>query len=358
MDPCSRPICSRVKALCNCLLILSYQPPVRLFVGQRGKFLSKLPIFALTLETFSDVFAHICTALQKHVYEKGELVFAAGAWAGSLHMTTAGVYVLSDVSRAEKEDRVLKGDEVHWFAELALYADSAIHVSTLRAKNIAEMFTLTGVTLVSAVRESPACSAMFCEYARDFVGKQRGISDEHDDQIRYAHACCQQNQYYQELHPDQRKQFSNIDILKARLPVELDLNHSFGHKMPEDAEVSRGKSESSDLEVVKSLMEDLASGSISSMTALSQQLQQLLPELHPFYGTYSVFEEGLDRARAESACISMLALLANRYDIYTNAQSSGKLLHLQWEQLQEIVSWAEPTERHAHAVLVLLLGCC
>ena len=43
-----------------------------LFVGQRGKFLSKLPIFSLTLEIFSDVFARVCTALQKQVYEKGE----------------------------------------------------------------------------------------------------------------------------------------------------------------------------------------------------------------------------------------------------------------------------------------------
>ena len=34
-------------------------------------------------------------------------------------------------------------------------------------------------------------------------------------QVRYAQSCCQRNQYFQELHPDERKQFRNIDILTS-----------------------------------------------------------------------------------------------------------------------------------------------
>ena len=95
-------------------------------------------------------------------------------------------------------------------------------------------------------------------------------------------------------------------------------------------------------------------GSSFGADELSQTLQRLLPELHPVHGTYSIFEERGERARAESACIGMLALVAKRYDIYTHAQASGKLLQLQWEQLQEIVSWTDPNNEHVHAVLVLL----
>ncbi|CAE7740577.1 eag [Symbiodinium sp. CCMP2456] len=315
-----------------------------LFVGQRGKFLSKLPIFSLTLEIFPDVFAHVCTTLQKHVFEKGELVFAAGDWAESLHMTTAGIYTLSDISLEEPDDRILKGEEVHWFAEVSLYAETAIHISTLRAKNIAEMFMLSGDSLVSTVRESPACSALFCEYARDFIAKQRGVSDTHDDHVRYARDCCQKSQYFQELHPDQSKQFENVDILTATSAEFVEA--AAGPSSPlQEAEPARFG--------VASLIVELTDGTLGA-EGLSQKLQRLLPEIHPTRGTYRVFEEGAERGRAESACIGILALLANRYDIYTYVQSANKLSQLQWEQLQEIVRWIHPTEKHVRAVLVLL----
>ncbi|CAE7936522.1 eag [Symbiodinium sp. KB8] len=321
-----------------------------LFVGQRGKFLSKLPIFSLTLEIFPDVFAHVCTTLQKHVYEKGELVFAAGDWAESLHMTAAGIYTLSDISLEEPDDRILKGDEVHWFAEVSLYAETAIHISTLRAKNIAEMFMLSGDSLVSTVRDSPACSTLFCEYARDFIAKQRGVSDTHDDEVRHARDCCQKSRYYQELHPDQSKQFENIDILTANSAEFLGFVDVQG-------EAAAGRSPLKEAEPVKfsvaSLIVELTDGTLGA-EGLPQKLHRLLPEIHPTRGTYSVFEEGAERGRAESACIGILALLANRYDIYTYVQSTNKLSDLQWEQLQEIVRWITPTEKHVRAVLVLL----
>ncbi|CAE7870872.1 eag [Symbiodinium necroappetens] len=321
-----------------------------LFVGQRGKFLSKLPIFSLTLEIFPDVFAHVCTTLQKHVYEKGELVFAAGDWAESLHMTAAGIYTLSDISLEEPDDRILKGDEVHWFAEVSLYAETAIHISTLRAKNIAEMFMLSGDSLVSTVRDSPACSTLFCEYARDFIAKQRGVSDTHDDEVRHARDCCQKSRYYQELHPDQSKQFENIDILTANSAEFLGFVDVQG-------EAAAGRSPLQEAEPVKfavaSLIVELTDGTLGA-EGLPQKLHRLLPEIHPTRGTYSVFEEGAERGRAESACIGILALLANRYDIYTYVQSTNKLSDLQWEQLQEIVRWITPTEKHVRAVLVLL----
>jgi len=285
------------------------------------------------------------------VYEKGELVFAAGDWAESLHMTTAGIYTLSDISLEEPDDRILKGEEVHWFAEISLYAETAIHISTLRAKNIAEMFMLSGDSLVSTVRDSPACSALFCEYARDFIAKQRGVSDTHDDQIRYARDCCQKSQYFQELHPDQSKQFENIDILTAVTSEFVDAVSSQGHTTAQ-AGHSPSLQEATELAVTHLIVE-LRDGALGA-EGLAQKLQRLLPEIHPTRGTYSVFEERAERGRAESACIGILALLTNRYDIYTYVQSANKLSHLQWEQLQEIVTWINPTDKHVRAVLVLL----
>lgn len=88
---------------------------------------------------------------------------------------------------------------------------------------------------------------------------------------------------------------------------------------------------------------------------VGRQLQTLLPELHCAVGSYAVFEEFAARDQAESACVSTVALLCNRYDIYTEQQPDGDKLSLsQWEQLQALVKWSTPSQGEKFAVLVLL----
>ena len=66
-----------------------------------------------------------------------------------------------------------------------------------------------------------------------------------------------------------------------------------------------------------------------------RQLQTLLPELHCAVGSYAVFEEFAARDQAESACVSTVALLCNRYDIYTEQQPDGDKLSLPFARKPE-----------------------
>ena len=136
---------------------------------------------------------------------------------------------------------------------------------------------------------------------------------------------------------------------------------------------------------------------------LPEQLQSCLPELDPKGGPHVIFEQPMERDRAESSCICILAgnappfslgarnsrlgstgnagaacshfwfpgtktcvpslvfsqarmifatfgrgtlaLLFDRYDIFTHPQPPGaKLRPDQWQMLQRTIKWAQPTD--------------
>ena len=183
-----------------------------LFVGQRSRYLQVVPIFSLTSVLFPDVFATICAALEKDVYEQKEHVFAAGAWSTALHIAAAGVFNYIEGIEPDGKGVEIAGER--WFGELSLYAEKTVHQTTLTAKSFAEMFSLSGSKLADCVRDSPGCTSMFCEYAKEFIlasqKKRTTLSaDEHEQMSR---TCCEQNQYYQILYPDPTKLFANISI--------------------------------------------------------------------------------------------------------------------------------------------------
>lgn len=310
-----------------------------LFVSQRSTFLCNIPIFSVAADVYPDVFAKICAALQKQAYEKGECVFMVGDLADRLHITAAGVFELDEAPMKNHPKRI-QGEEAHWFSEIGLYAEFVLHTATLRARNIAEVFTLTGDDLLLCVHGSPSSTAMFYEYARDFLAMQESSHDKHHRQVEYAQLCCDKNTHYRSLRPDERKLFHNMDV---RSHVQ-DLQHTDSPWDP--------------WEHLAGLMGDVRSRSQDAgldACEVGRQLQTLLPELHCAVGSYAVFEEFAARDQAESACVSTVALLCNRYDIYTEQQPEGDKLSLsQWEQLQALVKWSAPSEGEKFAVLVLL----
>ncbi|OLP95509.1 hypothetical protein AK812_SmicGene22362 [Symbiodinium microadriaticum] len=88
---------------------------------------------------------------------------------------------------------------------------------------------------------------------------------------------------------------------------------------------------------------------------LPHQLEKHIPELHPVWSPHNIFEQAGERERGSSSCISVLALVKNRYDIFTEPQGKNvKLKQSQWEELQELVTWIEPDAQQLQAVLVLL----
>ena len=182
-----------------------------LFVSQRSTFLCNIPIFSVAADVYPDVFAKICAALQKQAYEKGECVFLVGDLADRLHITAAGVFELDEAPMKNHPKRI-QGEEAHWFSESGLYAEFVLHTATLRARNIAEVFTLTGDDLLLCVHGSPSSTAMFYEYARDFLAMQESSHDKHHRQVEYAQLCCDKNTHYRSLRPDERKLFHNMDV--------------------------------------------------------------------------------------------------------------------------------------------------
>ena len=142
--------------------LISTTLQTELFVGQRSKFLERLPILKLASELYPDVFASVCAALSKNVYEQKEYIFVNGAWSTSLHIPTTGCFLYVDSENSSQELEAQEGQGEFWFGELSLYSEQTIHNSTLSARTFAEVFALSGKDLADCVRIHPPvlpCSA-------------------------------------------------------------------------------------------------------------------------------------------------------------------------------------------------------
>lgn len=357
--------------------LISATLQTELFVGQRSRYLERLPIFQLTSDLFADVFASICAALSKNVYEQKEYIFVSGAWSTALYVTAAGGFQYAD-----DVDGSIEMEGEYWFGELSLYSEQTIHRSTLSARTFAEVFALSGKDLADCVRDSPGCTSMFCEYAKDFVSSMQragsGGSGAVEDAVEIASKCCKQNQFYQVLYPDPSKLFWNVAVAKKVQGSQLkrDKNRrnqtiSMGVSKLEQADAERQvsddnhsvRSDDTDAEDpgLAEMLSQVASGGLPE--TLAKDLETFVPELHSEFGSHMVFEQAAERDRAVSSCISILALVHDRYDVFTGPQAAPvKLRPEQWQELRRIVSMISPNLEQMQAVVVLLsirgLGKC
>ena len=358
--------------------LISTTLQTELFVGQRSKFLERLPILKLASELYPDVFASVCAALSKNVYEQKEYIFVNGAWSTSLHIPTTGCFLYVDSENSSQELEAQEGQGEFWFGELSLYSEQTIHNSTLSARTFAEVFALSGKDLADCVRDSPACTSMFCEYAKDFVlAMQRaGGSASIEEEAELAEKCNKQNSFYQMLYPDPRKLFHNISIAKKvnailtkKLKIHSNQTISMGvtklaeqaskeadgtatDHFPDDASVLTEDSEPGD-PGLNQMLDRLEKDGLTDR--LAKDLEIFVPELHGQAGSHMVFEQAPERDRAVSSCISILALVHDRYDVFTEPQAPPvKLRPEQWQELRRIVSMIAPDLEQLQAVVVLL----
>ncbi|CAE7841271.1 unnamed protein product [Symbiodinium necroappetens] len=244
-----------------------------------------------------------------------------------------------------------------------------------------QLFTLAGNDLADCIRKSPGCTRMFCEYAKEFVNAMQKANGEmpHEDQVKLSDRCCKQNSVYQILYPDPTTMLENIDILKE--DVEEDEEEVIAGVESADSSGSRSKettlpeekfpTESSMWPMrghdmchqmsmglstfVQAVVRPAASAAAVEADAMALKLQAVIPELNAQKGSHVVLKQPLERDRAESSCISVLALAAGKYDIFTKPQApAAKLRAEQWYQLRDIIRWIRPTEEQLHAVMVLL----
>ena len=210
------------------------------------------------------------------------------------------------------------------------------------------------------------------------------------EQVYWADECCKRNQHYQELYPDPKTRFKNITIpLKLKRSGSTSASGEEGvsskgsftvprprfSKSSRNSKGSQGsikavafdsdaeKSPGVDFEPVQSvtsLYTRFSEGSAEVINPglesylktldgekmetykLIDDLQSILPELHSEHSPHVVFEQAAERERAESACISILALYKDRYDIFTQPQAPPvRMQEEQWIELQRLICWID-----------------
>ncbi|CAE7511654.1 unnamed protein product, partial [Symbiodinium sp. KB8] len=350
-----------------------------------------------------------------------ETVFAADSWANCMWITTTGRFLHAEVNDELRDagvsvasptlstdgtcldwNVILAGE---WFAEAALFAEAVTHDSTLRAETFGEAFSLKGAALVRTLMNSPACTAMVCEYGKDLLAKlshAKRTSGETNCTYKVAEGisrqCLKQNSFYQAFHPDPKTALDDFDLFKEHTASEYQKEEStkeesvFGNVKNEVARRMLRRTGKQAVEPAAVLVEEAAtepqndrncikrSSSILNGKILSELAGQLvskqvsmeeavsslracIPELSPQNGTYAQFEQNAEREKSESCCVSLMALLLGSYKDYTQPQGEKvRLQEAQWQELQELVAWTQPSESAVRAALVLLairsLGKC
>jgi len=299
----------------------------------------------------------------------------------------------------------------HWFTEAALFAEAVTHDCSLRALTFAEAFTLKGEDLARTLMNSPDCTALFCEYGKDLLAKI-AIEKSKDTWSsakaeELSRTCLQQNSYFQEVHPDPKTVLHNVHLFKdvvylqawatarasGMAEMKKILNDRFWtlQRKGKSLLFSRGDSNaksavansSEDLQLeaevqqeeeyvdntstvspeqsykrAKEQLQDLAEGLLNKKVKVSEvagSLSDSIPELMEKRGTHDVFGQAVEREKSESCCISLMALVVGSYQDYTEPQPpQARLSENQWNQLQELVQWTQPTASMIRAALVLL----
>ncbi|CAK9075394.1 unnamed protein product [Durusdinium trenchii] len=280
---------------------------------------------ALVLQTFAD----FCGALVKQFYSEGESVFTAGSLAEMMYITSHGDFSLGDDET--HASRTFSGNH-NYFAEVSLYVEAVMHNCTLQAESFGEVFVLTGSKLASVLANSPMCTTMFIEYANQYI---RAYSDamsrkEHDDALEMERACASKatftNSFYMDLNVDERKMLRSINL----------------------KELQEQEDRSTPLEFVEQVLR-------SNQPEFLDQLRKSFVELDTADGLHTRYGELKEQEKVESGILSLVALARGDYEAYTSPQSgANRLTMAQWEQLQGVLLWAEPTPEKVMAAIWLL----
>lgn len=370
-----------------------------LAVWQKGHLMRGHPLFSLTSDVFPKVFADICGTLHKELYYEGESAFVSGLLAESMYITSHGSFVLYD-SHGQEMEKFSNGQ--HFFSEVALYVDTVMHNCTLTIENFAEVYSLSGKSITSILLHSPICASMFVEYAKEFIAiysrtavahhqsllssraatmsKKNSIASWQVD-MKCAKGALQSNSFYMDMNLQDSRVLKNVSLEDAnkkgkkqknedgassprRLFFEEDSEGSVEeyHNWPEGSEMHHDMVHHQDTSVsdpANSLVKALLQG--QSFTA--EQLQEAFVELNPNYGLHTMYSFEQEHEKAVCACFCLAALVTDDYDSFTEPQQETAKLHpSQWQELRNILKWADPTEDVLEAAFFLLavrsLGKC
>eukprot|EP00930_Biecheleria_cincta_P070474 TRINITY_DN58113_c0_g1_i1.p1 TRINITY_DN58113_c0_g1~~TRINITY_DN58113_c0_g1_i1.p1 ORF type:complete len:1205 (+),score=191.75 TRINITY_DN58113_c0_g1_i1:102-3716(+) len=342
-----------------------------LIVTQRRHLLDPHPIFDLGFCMYPEVCPRLCQALERHYYGKLELVFSAGFLAEGMYITHNGMLTIMEEKKKpfagdaiEKRksytvDETNFTNELRYFTELSLYTSSIVHRQGLRVESFAEVFCLAGSSFCEALNNSPECTSMVCEYAKELLAvHERAMSSDEDiDDMRCAQRAVQANSVYMELNPDPNMDVHRLDLLQRAASVLEEAGRSHGL---EDEAV--GTDSWPCAAAGRSFVEQVFANSVPRKQKL-QLLGEAFIELDAKAGLHNLFVQPQDYQQAQSSCLSLIALVQNDFKAFTEPQAGKSRLKItQWQQLQRILAWTCPSEERLQAVLFLLairsLGKC
>eukprot|EP00930_Biecheleria_cincta_P038917 TRINITY_DN26764_c0_g1_i1.p1 TRINITY_DN26764_c0_g1~~TRINITY_DN26764_c0_g1_i1.p1 ORF type:complete len:1324 (-),score=242.16 TRINITY_DN26764_c0_g1_i1:56-3970(-) len=296
-----------------------------LLVVSKGSILDSNMFFATIKEAFNPVFIEICGCLRLDVCEKGDQIFKLGMLATGMVTVAPGHYSIFSAG----QDLQMNFDAHHHFSELSLFG-TFVHTISVWCDAYADTFVLGAESFATCTKEDPACGSFVYQYARRLLTEIGSGEHRADDRLSEAlrYSACTSTDCYSILNMDRRDFIANFEI--------------DGHFEPPDATA------------VQQLVDNISKGRLASGELLNF-LETRYAELAPEEGTHAHYSAPAERFRTISAMLSVLYLVADRYDNFTEQQDPAKKLSQEsWDMLQEFLTWSG-IKSNAQSIQVVLI---
>ncbi|CAE6961578.1 HCN4 [Symbiodinium natans] len=356
--------------------LISPKLEAELATFQHGGYLQEHPIFWLVDTLFPLVFNDLCSTLDKQLFCEGEAVFRLGTLAEMMYISSHGDFRICTDAQATKK---FSGAH-HYFAEVALYVEAAMHDCTLLAESFTEVFVLTSSKLAAVLANSPVCAAMYIEYANEYISHHVVMSPDSEPEevveahLRNAENACESNSFYLDMYVDERKQLSSLHLSSLRNvespsqslrksesassfgsgDVVMTRTKSFNHRA-RTTKTPRHHDDQNTKHITPKEFIDSVFESDEPTATVVTKLRDAFVELDPDDGLHARFSDAKEQERAESAILSLIALVRGNYEAYTAPQKpAARLTPDQWQQLQSVVAWSAPDREKLTAAIFLL----
>ena len=313
--------------------LISPMLEAELATSQFGSVLIAHPLFAFISSTYPAVFAEACRVLNKHFFCEGEAVFSEASLAEKMYISNHGTFKLT--AEAFPSDQVFFEDDSQCFAEICLYVEAVMHAYSLHADSFSEVFSLNAADFARVLSISPMCTTMVVEYATDYIARysstsatsQVGVWDVVEQEQECAKTACTSNSFYLEENVDRRLVLDSLDLSCLLDPMvkSITMGHMLsGNRSASDLDRSENFRPAAELKgtmpettAVLTPMDFVTSvvHSQDSMQETVASLREAFVELDPEYGLHARFSDAKEQDRAESAILSLIALVRADYEM-------------------------------------------
>eukprot|EP00913_Durusdinium_trenchii_P027152 g25477.t1 len=234
-----------------------------------GNILTEHPVFNMVRTLFPNIFADLCNSLEKRYFCEMEYVFHAG----TLDKKASKVNTFTD--------------ERHYFGEVALYVEAALHPFALQTASFAEVFVLSVSRLTNVLAN---------------------------------------NSFALPINLDSRKYLAHLDL--RYIQADPTCSTQAALETLEDSEMDPART------VLKEFIAEVVHSEEASAAETLLKLREAYVELDD--GLHARFSEPMEQERAESGILSLIALVRRDYEMFVTPQKADMALsRAQWDALQD-----------------------